>query len=84
MNPSLALQDSADRLELDCVAESAGYLAWADVIRQLRLRVSEDEAVTIYGEPDGDSTEIEIFETILDEWVEVLAHRARACGPRGA
>ena len=41
MNPSLAVEDSADRLELACVAGSAGYLAWADVIRRLRLTVSE-------------------------------------------
>ena len=84
MNPSLAVEESADRLELKCAAESAGYLAWADVIGELRLSVSEDEAVSIYGSAEGNGTEIEIFETILDKWVEVLSHRARACGPAGA
>ena len=51
MNPSLAVEDSADRLEWACVAESSGYLAWTDVIRRLRLTVSKDEAGEIYGEP---------------------------------
>ena len=89
VNPSLAVEDNADRIEWACAADSSGYLAWADVVHQLRLTVSEDEAVAIYeepgnGVPEGGWTNIEPFETILDEWVEVLSHRAWACGPGDA
>ena len=88
-DPSLAVEDNADRLELACVVDSAGYLAWADVIRELRLTISKDEAVAIYGEPvegmlEGARANIEPFETILNEWMEALSHRARACGPGDA
>ena len=89
MNSSLAVEDNADRLEWACVADSTGYLAWADVIRQLRLTFSKGEAVATYGEPREGAHEegrpdIELFETILDEWVEALSHRAQACGPGDA
>ncbi len=86
---SLAVEDSADRLEWACLAEGAGYLAWADVIGQLRLTASEDEAATTYGElgqrvPEAGWRDIEPFETTLDEWIEALSHRDRACGPSDA
>ena len=86
VHPSLAAGDSADRLEWACMTDSGGYLAWTDVIGQLRLAVSEDEAVATYREPaDGISEEewpnIEPYETMLTDWVEVLAYRAQACGP---
>ena len=89
MNPSLAVEDGADRLEWACAAGSAGYLAWADVIRRLRLTVSADEAVATYGEPgegllEAGMANVEPFETMLGEWVGVLSHRARACGPGDA
>lgn len=89
VDSSLAVEDNADRLEWACVAASGGYLAWADVIGELRLTASDDEAVTAYGEPaEGASDEgwrdIEPFETLLDEWVEALSHRDRACGPGDA
>ena len=86
---SLAVEDSADRLEWACLADPAGYLAWADVLGQLRLTVSADEASTTYGELGDSASEarrrdIEPFETTLDEWVEALSHRDRACGQGGA
>ena len=86
---SLAVEDSADRLEWACLADSASYLAWADVIGQLRLTTSEDEAVTTYGElgervHEAGWRDIEPFETTLGEWVEALSHRDRACGPSDA
>ena len=89
MDSSRAVEYNADRLERACVADSARYLAWADVIRELRLTASEDEAVTTYGESgkgrlDGGWRGIEPFETLLDEWVEALSYRARACGPEDA
>ena len=89
VDSSLAVEDNADRLEWACAAASAGYLAWADVIRQLRLTTSEDEAVATYAEPGEEVPEdgwrdIEPFEMLLDEWVEVLSHRDRACGPGDA
>jgi hypothetical protein len=77
---SLAVEDSADHLEWACL-DSEGYLAWADVIRELRLTFSQDEAATTR---DQGQTGIEPFETILDEWVAVLGHRDRACGPSDA
>ena len=87
VHPSLAAEDSADRLEWACIADSGGYLAWTDVLGQLRLGVSEDEAVATYRVPaQGTSEEewanIEPYETILNDWVEVLAYRAQACGGR--
>ena len=89
VDSSLAVEDNADRLEWTCAAASAGYLAWADVIRQLRLTTSEDEAVATYAEPgegvpEAGWRDIEPFEMLLDEWVEVLSHRDRACGPGDA
>lgn len=86
VHPSLAVEDSADWLEWACMTNSGGYLAWTDVIGQLRLAVSEDEAVATYQEPaDGISGDewpnIEPYEAILTDWVEVLAYRAQACGP---
>ena len=88
-DPSWAVEDSADRLECACLADSAGYLAWADVIGQLRLTASEDEAVTTFGEPEEGVPEsgwrdIEPYETTLVEWIEALSHRDRACGPGDA
>ena len=89
VDPSLAVEDIADRIEWACVGHSAGYLAWADVIRQVRLTISEDEMVATYskagdGGPEGRWANIERFETMLEEWVEALSHRARACGPGDA
>ena len=86
VDSSLAVEDSADRLECACLADSAGYLAWADVIAQLRLTASEDEVVTTNGEalegvPEAIPRDIEPFETTLDEWIGALSHRVRACGP---
>ena len=86
VDSSLADEDNADRLEWACAAASDGYLAWADVTRQLRLTTSEDEAVATYPEPGERVPEegwqdIEPFETRLDDWVGVLSHRDRACGP---
>lgn len=70
------------------MADSEGYLAWADVIRELRITISEDEAAAIYrqgGDGTADKAPVaEPFETILNEWQEVLSHRAKACGPHGA
>ncbi len=88
-DPSLAVEDSADRLEWACLADAAGHLAWADVIGQLRLTASEDEAVTTYGEPEDGVPgsgwrRIEPYETTLDEWIEALSHRDMACGPSDA
>lgn len=58
VHPSLAAEDSADRLEWACMTDSRRYLAWSDVVGQLRLAVSEDEAVATYREPaDGISEE---------------------------
>ena len=69
--------------------DSAGYRAWTDVVAQLRGTASEDEAVTISREtpewvPESDPRDIEPFETRLDEWIGVLSHRDRACGPSSA
>ena len=88
-NPSLALEDNADRLEWACVADSEGYLAWADVIRELRLTISEGEAATTYGQhgdgaPADAWADIEPYETILNAWLEILSHRSKACGPGNA
>ena len=89
VDSSLPVEDNADRLEWACVAGSAGYLAWADVVSELRLTASEDEAVTTYGEPgegvpESGWRDIEPFETLLEKWVEALSDRARACGPGDA
>lgn len=89
IDSSLAVEDNADRLEWACVAASGGYLAWADVIGELRLMASDDEALTTYGEPEEGVPEsgwrdFEPFETLLDEWVEALSNRDRACGPGNA
>ena len=86
VDSSLADEENADLLEWACAAASNGYVAWADVIRQLRLTTSEDEAVATYPEPGQGVPEegwldIEPFETRLGDWVEVLSHRDRACGP---
>ncbi len=86
VDSSLAAEENADLLEWACAAASNGYIAWADVIRQLRLTMSEDEAVATYPEPGEGVPEegwrdIEPFERRLDEWVEVLSHRDQACGP---
>lgn len=97
VHPSLAAEDSADRLEWACMTDSGGYLAWSDVVGQLRLAVSEDEAVATYQEPADDISEdeaepadgiaeeerpyIEPYETMLTDWLRVLAYRAQACGP---
>lgn len=89
VHPSLAAEDSADRLEWACMTDSGGYIAWSDVIGQLRLAVSEDEAVATYRESADDISEeerpyIESYETMLTEWLEVLAYRTQACGADGA
>ena len=84
MTASQAFEDSADCLERDCLENPTGFLAWTDVIRDLRLTASEDEAVVTYGEPDEGQVYIEPFETVLEQWMEVLAHRAQACGPGSA
>ncbi len=84
MNASLAVEDNADCLEKACMEGSTGFLAWTDVIRDLRLTVSEDEAVVTYGEPEEGQSYIEPFETILEQWREVLTHRDQACGPGSA
>ena len=88
VDSSLAVEDGADRLERACL-NRAGYLAWAEVIGQLRRNASKDEAVTIYGEPpewvpEGGPRDIEPYETTLDEWIEALSHREGACGPSDA
>ncbi len=89
-DPSGAVEDGADQLEWACLAgDSDGYLAWADVISQLRLNASEDEALITYGEPrDGEPEpgwrDIDPYETTLDQWIEVMSHRDRACGPNDA
>lgn len=85
VHPSLAAEDGADRLEWACMTDSRGYVAWSDVIGQLRLAVSDDEAVAIYRESACDISEeerpyIESYEAMLNEWLEVLGYRARACG----
>ena len=84
MNASLAVEDNADRLEKACMEDSMGFLAWTDVIRDLRLTVSKEEAIVAYGEPEEGQSYIEPFETILEQWREVLTHRAQACGPGSA
>ncbi len=86
---SLAVEDAADRLEWTCLADSSGYLAWADVIGQLRRTVSEEEATATYSErgrepPEAGWRDIEPFETLLDEWIQALGDRAQACGPGDA
>ena len=86
---SLAVDDAADRLEWTCLADSTGYLAWADVIGQLRLTASEEEATATYAErgrelPEAGWRDIEPFETLLDEWIQALGDRAQACGPGDA
>lgn len=63
VHPSLAAEDSADRLEWACMTDSGGYLAWSDVIGQLRLAISEDEAVATYREPADDLSEDEAVAT---------------------
>ena len=86
VDSSWADEDNADRLEWACAAASDGYLAWADVKRELRLATSEAEAVETYADPGEEVPEegwrdIEPFERRLDQWVEVLSHRDQACGP---
>ena len=86
---SLAVEDAADRLEWTCLADSSGYLAWADVIGQLRRTASEEEATATYAErgrepPEAGWRDIEPFETLLDKWIQALGDRAQACGPGDA
>ena len=89
VDSSWADEDNADGLEGACAAASDGYLAWADVKRELRLTTSEDEAVATYpelgdGVPEEGWLDIEPFERRLDQWLEVLSHRDQACGPDGS
>ncbi len=89
VDASLAVEDAADRLERACLVNSTGFVAWADVIGQLRRTASEDEATTIYAErgsepPEPGWRDIEPFETRLGEWIQTLDDRARACGSGGA
>lgn len=89
VDSSFADEENADLLEWACASASNGYLAWSDVIHQLRLTTSEDEAVGIYpelgeGVPEAGWRDIEPFEERLNEWVAVLSHRDRACGLDGS
>ena len=89
IDASLAVEEAADRLEWTCLVNSTGYLAWADVIGQLRRSTSEEEATVTYAErgrepPEAGWQDIEPFETRLDEWIQTLGDRAQACGPGDA
>ncbi len=90
MNASQAVEGHADCLEKACLENPMRFLAWTDVIRDLRLTASEDEAVATYGESAEEMSDIEVatygesaeemsgiepFETILERWTEVLTHR---------
>ena len=80
----MAAEDNADRLEWACLAQH-GYLAWTDVTGQLRRTMSEAEAVATYQESadgilDVNRPNIEPYEIILNDWVEVLSYRTHACG----
>jgi len=44
VDPSLAAEDTVDRLEWACMADPEGFVAWTDIFGQLRRAMSEDEA----------------------------------------
>jgi len=85
VDPSLAEEDTVDLLEWACMADPEGFVAWTDIIGQLRRAMSEDEATETLQEPANGITaegerSMEPYETILNNWEEVLTYRAKACG----
>ncbi|MXX96966.1 MAG: hypothetical protein F4065_09545 [Rhodothermaceae bacterium] len=80
VNPSSPVEEIADTIEWICVKDSNGYLSWAEVVSDLRLLYSGNEATAIYGKSGFQQSNTETFELILEEWVEVLSYRFQACG----
>ena len=83
---SYSVEDNADILEWTCMTNSSGYLSWTDIIRNLNT-FSKDEATATYGKfnvthlsSNNSDMASEFFENILQDWIDNLCYRVRACG----